>query len=426
MFDTASYLEQCNMFAIRLGLDATKDLFRRAGNPEKYLNFIHISGTNGKGSTAAMLEHAFRSAGLVTGLYTSPHLIDVRERFRVNGRAVPAEIFNTLGEELYKAAQGGEYSYFEFSTVLAALIFCRAGVDVVVWETGLGGRLDSTNAVQSCASVITNIAYDHQKLLGNTLAEIAAEKAGILKKNVPLFYNRLPDEAKTVIENRAHELGIEIFPPAGPVPPCEGYTLPETGMMCQHFTYEGKKYTLPLPGAMQRENFRAVRSILHYFGPKWGFDAEKALDSLMESRWPGRCQQVSSDLIIDGGHNPDGVSAFTAALEELYPGVKHQIIYAAFRDKDFKSCVKILGRGAQRFIFLPVPAAERPTAPEEELTALAEELQIPCICVPDAGVALKLAREASAPGNPAVVSGSLYLIGDVLRREVPLQQVLDL
>ena len=177
---------------------------------------------------------------------------------------------------------------------------------------------------------------------------------------------------------------------------------------------------------MQRENFRAVHSILHYFGPKWGFDAEKALDSLKESRWPGRCQQLSSDLIIDGGHNPDGVSAFTAALEELYPGVKHQLIYAAFRDKDFKSCVKILSRVAERFIFLPVPAAERPTASKEELTALAEELRIPCTCVSDAGAALKLARAARAPGSPVVVSGSLYLIGDVLRREVPLQQVLDL
>ena len=177
MFDTALYLENCNMFGIRLGLDSTKELLRRAGNPEKYLKFIHLAGTNGKGSTAAMLEHGFRSAGLTTGLYTSPHLIDVRERFRVNGKAVPTEIFNSIGEELAKAAEGGDFTYFEFATVLAALIFCRAGVDVVIWETGLGGRLDATNAVMSCASVITNIALDHQNLLGDTLEKIAAEKA---------------------------------------------------------------------------------------------------------------------------------------------------------------------------------------------------------------------------------------------------------
>ena len=426
MFDTAAYLDSCNMFGIRLGLDATKELFARAGNPEKYLNFIHIAGTNGKGSTAAMLERAFRSAGLSTGLYTSPHLIDVRERFRVNGRAVPVDMFNTLGEELFKAAQGGSYSYFEFSTVLAALIFCRAGVDVVLWETGLGGRLDSTNAVMSCASVITNIALDHQKLLGNTLAAIAAEKAGILKKGVPLFYNRLPDEAKTVIEGRARELGIEVFPPAAPVPVCEGYSLSEQGMMCQHFTYRGEKVTLPLPGAMQRENFRAVHSVLNYFAPKWHFDARQAVAALKETRWPGRCQRIGSDLIIDGGHNPDGVTAFTEALREIFPGVKHPVVYAAFRDKDFKNCVRKLSEVASKFIFLPVPAAERPAASEEELTAIARESDIPAVWVADAWEALKLARAARDPKGAAVVSGSLYLIGDVLRRECPLNEVLDL
>ena len=236
MFSTAEYLENSNMFGIRLGLDATKDLLKRAGDPDKYLKFIHLAGTNGKGSTAAMLERAFRSAGYVTGLYTSPHLIDVRERFRVNGKAVPEEIFNELGNELADAAKGGDFTYFEFATVLAALIFCRAGVDVVIWETGLGGRLDATNAVQSCASVITNIAYDHQNLLGNTLPELAAEKAGILKEGVPLFYNRLVDEAKEVIEKRARELHCEIFPPAAEVPECGGYSLSKAGMMCQHFT----------------------------------------------------------------------------------------------------------------------------------------------------------------------------------------------
>ena len=165
------------------------------------------------------------------------------------------------------AAAAGEstYSYFEFSTVLAALIFCRAGADVVIWETGLGGRLDATNAVMSCASVITNIALDHQKLLGNTLAAIAAEKAGILKKGVPLFYNRLPDEAKTVIEGRARELGIEVFPPAAPVPVCEGYSLSEQGMMCQHFTYRGEKVTLPLPGFMSL--FTATVTLLDATSP---------------------------------------------------------------------------------------------------------------------------------------------------------------
>ena len=414
------------MFGIRLGLDATKELLRRAGDPDKYLKFIHLAGTNGKGSTAAMLEHAFRSAGFSTGLYTSPHLIDVRERFRINGKAVSEEIFNELGKELADAAEGGDFTYCEFATVLAALIFCRCGVDVVIWETGLGGRLDATNAVQSCASVITNIAYDHQNLLGNTLAEIAAEKAGILKEGVPLFYNRLPDEAKAVIEKRAKELNCAIFPPEAPIPPCKGYTLSDKGMMCQKFTYQGSDFTLPLPGAMQRENFRTVYNVVRYFAEKWNFDGEKALQSLQETRWPGRCQLVRNTLMIDGGHNPDGVTAFTQALTELYPGTKHPVVYGAFKDKDYKSCVRLLSGIASRFIFVPVPAAERPVATGEELGALADQFNIPWEYETDIAQALAKAKAAKSPSGVAVVSGSLYLTGDVLLREVPLSEVIDL
>ena len=414
------------MFGIRLGLDSTKELLRRAGDPDKYLKFIHLAGTNGKGSTAAMLEHAFRSAGFSTGLYTSPHLIDVRERFRINGKAVSEEIFNELGKELADAAVGGDFTYFEFATVLAALIFCRCGVDVVIWETGLGGRLDATNAVQSCASVITNIAYDHQNLLGNTLAEIAAEKAGILKEGVPLFYNRLPDEAKVVIEKRAKELNCPVFPPEAPVPACKGYTLSNKGMMCQQFTYQGSDFTLPLPGAMQRENFRTVYNVVRYFAKEWNFDAEKALQSLQETRWPGRCQLVRNTLMIDGGHNPDGVTAFTQALKELYPGTKHPVVYGAFKDKDYKSCVQLLSGIASRFIFVPVPAAERPVAAREELGALADQFNIPWEYETDIAQALAKAKAAKAPSGVAVVSGSLYLTGDVLQREVPLSEVINL
>jgi dihydrofolate synthase/folylpolyglutamate synthase len=247
-----------------------------------------------------------------------------------------------------------------------------------------------------------------------------------LKEGVPLFYNRLPDEAKNVIEKRARELNCEIIPPAAPVPECEGYALSEAGMMCQRFSYQGESFTLPLPGAMQRENFRTVYNVVRYFSEKWHFDARAALDSLQETRWPGRCQLVHNTLMIDGGHNPDGVVAFTGALKELYPGVKHPVVYGAFRDKDYKSCVELLSSVASEFIFVPVPAAERPIASKEELGALADHFGIAWEYEEDIAAALSKAKAKKSPSGVAVVSGSLYLTGDVLQREVPLDEVLNL
>ena len=173
-FNTAEFIDSLNMFAIRLGLDSTRELARRVGNPENSLRFVHLAGTNGKGSTGAMLERALREQGLTTGFYTSPHLIDVRERFRINGKTVDRECFDRCGKILAEAG-GKDFSYFEFATVLAMLIFKEAKCDVVIWETGMGGRLDATNIVTPELCIITNIALDHVGHLGDTTALIAAE-----------------------------------------------------------------------------------------------------------------------------------------------------------------------------------------------------------------------------------------------------------
>ena len=189
-FDGDKYFNSLDMFGIRLGLDDIRVHLQAVGNPHKDLRFIHIAGTNGKGSTGAMLECALRGAGLKTGFFTSPHLIDIRERFRVNGKTISREKFNAATEKLAKLSEGRRTTYFEFATVLAIMIFKEENCDAVIWETGMGGRLDATNSVDTSVSIITNIALDHQNHLGNTLAAIAGEKAGILRKNIPLFLRR--------------------------------------------------------------------------------------------------------------------------------------------------------------------------------------------------------------------------------------------
>lgn len=415
MFDCADYFNSLNMFGIRLGLAATCELMERAGHPEKKLRFIHIAGTNGKGSTGAMLERALRACGLRTGFYTSPHLIDIRERFRINGKSVSEDEFNRAGEELSKEADGGEFSYFEFATVLAMKIFAAAQVEVVIWETGMGGRLDATNAVVPEAAVITNIALDHQSHLGNNVAAIAAEKAGIIKNNVPLFHGVLPEAAAEVIYAKAAEVSAPVYPPRAVVPEVESFS-----GICQCFTYDNRKISLSLPGKMQRENFRIVYEVLAYFASRWNFSLPDALAALSEVRWPARFQHLGN-MIIDGGHNPDGVRALTEAVKERYPEEKFTVVYAAFGDKQAQECLKFLDTIAAEYIFT-VPGAEgRAAFSPDELTAFTT---VPCRIENDPAKAVVSALQQSA--LRVIVSGSLYLAGTALSAVSGTESALDI
>ena len=422
-FDGDAFMSRLNMFGIRLGLDNVKKLFSAAGNPQKDLKFIHIAGTNGKGSTGAMLECALRRAGLRTGFYSSPHLIDVRERFRIDGRAVDRESFDGAAEELAALSRNVKATYFEFATVLAAMIFEQARCDVVVWETGMGGRLDATNAVTPEAAVITNIALDHQNHLGNTLAEIAGEKAGILKPGVPLFYGELVPEAQQVILGRAAELGIPAMGPGGEVPPCLEVAEHATGFT-QRFSWRGRDIALSLPGRMQRENFRIVFNTLEYLAGKLGFDFDTALAGLAEVRWPARQDKIEERLFVDGGHKPDGVRALTESIRELLPNEKFTVVYGAFKDKDAARCLPLYRGIAAEFIMIPNAEAGRACHTPEELAVMARDLGFPARTAPSGKEAVELALTVSP--RRVLVSGSLFLAGEILAARGKLEHALDL
>ena len=424
------FFERLPMFGIKMGLDNTRNLLRLAGNPEKDLRFIHIAGTNGKGSTGAMLECALRRSGLNTGFYTSPHLTDIRERFRVNGRAVPMELFCNCVEELLNAASYGtdhceNFTYFEFLTVLAAMIFSRAGVDAVIWETGMGGRLDATNTVTPQAVVITNIALDHQAYLGNTVEEIAAEKAGIIKDGAPLFCGVMSDAARNVLLERARNTGS---PVTGPAPEITGkvrYVF-SGNRLCQQFQFNGRQVTLALPGAMQRRNFRLVSQVLAHFAPRWGFDFDRALDALEFVRWPGRCQWLNERLIIDGGHTPDGLTALQEALKEVLPGEKFTVVFAAFKDKEVRESLSLLAPLASEFIFVPIRETGRPCWSAEEFAGMLKELaiDIPCRGMDNGSTAVSTVICNSR--QKVLVAGSLFLAGEVLDTFSAPRDILDL
>ena len=425
-FDPEAYFDALDMNGIRLGLDATRELDRRCGCPDKKLKFIHLAGTNGKGSTGAMLECALRSAGLKTGFYTSPHLVYLRERFRIAGKAVDETRFARAAEELAELAKGGSFSYFETATVLAMKLFAEENCDVVVWETGMGGRLDATNVVTPVASVITNIAFDHMKALGSTLAAIAGEKAGIVKPGVPVFRGVMPEEAYRTIEKRAAELKSPCFGPGEDEPECAELAKFPDGRVRQCFEYAGMKIELPLLGRMQRRNFRIVYAVLKHLAPVLGFDFAAALDGIRHTRWPARFQQVDEHLIVDGAHNPDGIGALIEALDEVCPGKKFPIIYAAFKDKHVEHCLPELAKKAKRFYFTPLAQEGRPSFSGAELGELLRNWSdaqfTPCA---NAAEALMRSRSEN-PTSTVLSAGSLYLAGEVLTAAAPPSAVLDL
>ena len=425
-FDPEAYFNALDMNGIRLGLDATRELARRCGDPENELRFIHLAGTNGKGSTGAMLECALRRAGLKTGFYTSPHLVYLRERFRIAGKAVSEARFARATEELVKLADGGRFSYFETATVLAMKLFAEEKCDVVVWETGMGGRLDATNVVTPIASVITNIAFDHMKALGNTLAAIAGEKAGIVKAGVPVFYGVMPDEARQVIEARAAELKSPCIGPGEAEPATAKLVESPDGRVRQCFDYGGHEIELPLLGHMQRRNFRIVYAVLKRLAPELGVDFAAALRGVRETRWPARFQRVDGRLLVDGAHNPDGIAALMEALDEIFPGKKFPIVYAAFKDKHVEHCLPELAKKAARFYFTPLAQEGRPSFSGAELGDLLKNWSdAPFTACANATEALTRARSEN-PDATVLSAGSLYLAGEVLAAAAPPEAVLDL
>lgn len=412
-FDFLSSLE---FFGIKLGLDQTRELFRRMGNPEKGLKFIHAAGSNGKGSVCALMEGAFRHAGLKTGFYSSPHLVSICERFRIDGQPVTGELCAEAIRELMPAAEamkrdGMNITYFEATTALAAWIFRQAGVEIVLWETGMGGRLDATNIVTPLASVITGISLEHRQYLGNTLAEIAFEKAGIIKEDVPVFCSgRTPDEAKEVIRARAAELHspyIEPELPAGkPIVECDS----GSGRFRQHFHLpDGTGLTIRLPGPHQRRNAALAAAVVRETAPELGVNAEEALKGFADVTWDARFQFVPErNLIIDGGHNPEGIGVLADTLEELFPGEKFHFLFGAFADKETAGSLARLAPLAERFTFLEMETRRASFGSGE----LGGQL---CESAPGIVWDTMTLEDALKPGEVRkILCGSLHLCGEAL------------
>ena len=380
----------------KLGLERIRAVLEALGNPQLGFRFVHVAGTNGKGSTCAMIEAGLRAAGVRTGLFTSPHLIEPTERIQIDGVPVTAEQFQSAFNIVHNAAEKLNLdchpTYFETVTAMGFWLFRELRVETAVVEVGLGGRLDATNVVEPALTVITPIDFDHEIYLGHTIEAIASEKAGILKRGAPAVFARQRPEARAVLEARAAELGIEVIH-------AEDFVVRDLEMDARGSCFSGIR--VPLAGEHQIENGITAALALERLGvsPR----------GIAEARWPGRLEHVSPnpDIILDGAHNPAGARALARYLEQFYPHRKLWLIYGAMRDKSVEEIAGILFPLAGELIFTAPdysralrPEALREIAGRGRVAASVEE-------------ALKIA-EADAD-DLIVITGSLFLVGEARR-----------
>jgi dihydrofolate synthase/folylpolyglutamate synthase len=401
---------------ITLGLDQIRALLAEMGHPERAFTTVTVAGTNGKGSVTAMVERGLRAAGCRTGRYTSPHLIAIEERAALGGQAIDAAGFDAATREVHTAAQRltTRTSFFEATTAIALAAFRNANVDVAVLEVGLGGRLDATNAVDASLVAITNIGLDHEAYLGNTIASIAAEKAGVIKPGAAVIAGRTSGEAINVLKAKAAQEGAAFtYAPDGTTV-AASVAPRESRLTLQTPVREYRDLLLALPGRHQIDNaVTAVRTL--EIAAERGIAAinEAAIrTSLSDVRWPGRLDWRAwqgRDLLIDGAHNPDGARVLATFVQETL-GVRVPIVVGIMRDKSIAGMLKVLAPVA---VFVcTAPSTTRAATPAELAQVAAEAApEVPCVV---AATPREAIEHAASHGTPVIVAGSLFLAGDVL------------
>ena len=402
--EAIEFLYGLQVFGARLGLDHPRRLAALAGNPHERLRFIHVAGTNGKGSTCAMLESIYRAAGLRVGLFTSPHLVSFTERIQVDRQPVSeTDVVRLVGElqPLLREFPGESHpTFFEVVTVMALRYFAERACDLVIWETGLGGRLDATNIVTPLAGVITNIGIDHQQWLGGTHDQIAAEKAGIIKPGVPVITAAEPGLGLEVIARVAHENDSPL-------------TVIDRNDARGALLDAAK---IPLIGEHQRLNGAVAVAAVRAVEPKIPVPPETILRGLSSVNWPGRMQLVIApdgrQILLDGAHNTACAQALADAFRQRFPGTSATMILGVLADKDWRPMAQMLAPIAQRILLVPV-SSHRTLAPQELATACRAANPLATVAVCES---LEQALRLGANDPFLLITGSLYLIGEMMER----------
>ena len=395
--EAIEYLLDLSLFGSKLGLENPRRLAALADSPHDRLHFIHVAGTNGKGSVCAMLESIYREAGLRTGLFTSPHLVSFRERIQVNRELIPEKKLAQLTSKLRDLAtdfpEGRKPTFFEMATVMALSYFAEQSCDIVLWETGMGGRLDATNIVAPLASVITNIGLDHTRWLGKSHAAIAAEKAGIIKPNVPLVTATRHPEALAVIRAKAARHGAE---------------LTELGQT-------ENTIDLPLPGQHQQTNAALTKAVVKRLQAVLPVSKDVIRSGLAKVHWPGRLQVVrhgTQTILLDGAHNIEGAAMLRQTIAKMFAAESPVLILGMVNEKDGNGFCAELAPMAKRIVLSPVDSSNS-TEPRKFLAPCRTANPIAPVEVTES---LGQALELCAIEPFVVVTGSFYLLGEAMEQ----------
>lgn len=421
--EMVKYIEEIPKFTSKNPLDHTKALLGRMGNPQNQMKVIHVAGTNGKGSVCAYLDSMFREGGYHVGLFTSPHLVAVNERFRIDGQMVSdeklLEAFEKVQVMIKKAQQDGldHPSYFETLFLVGMVIFQEAGVDYVILETGLGGRLDATNTVDHpLACIITSISIDHVEYLGDTIEKIAGEKAGIMKPGTPVIYDAHEPEAAKVMEKRAEELGIP------------SYALTEDRYTMQNNTREGIDFTFTSPCQQEKKEvqlsipyvarYQMMNASLAFFTmtvlqKEHNIPEETLIRGLKKTRWEGRMETVLPGVVVDGAHNRDGIRRFVETASFFGKTNKITLLFSAVADKEYETMIRTVCEEIRPHAVVATQIDGDRVIPAEKLADLFRKYGCEqVIAEPSVSKAFDAAYDQKGDGMLFCV-GSLYLVGEI-------------
>lgn len=408
-----NFIMRRELFGMKLGLDNISKFLARIGTPQNNFRSVHIAGTNGKGSTAAFIESILRQAGYKTGIFTSPHLVDYRERIRVNGEQIEKRFITSFVRKYRNLISRNKVTFFETCTALAFCYFASKKVDIAIVETGLGGRLDATNTLTPVLSIITDISFDHTNILGDTLKEIAYEKAGIIKENAPVLLGLMKPEPRAEIRRICRERGASM-----------SYLKKSHFSRDVHpfrFAYHHNSWHLdnlqsPLPGNHQINNAAVAIYAVELLGSLGLPDGKRYIrGGLKRTYWPGRFQTIKGrgkpTVILDVGHNPAGIKAMVDCFKLLNPGKKAYIVVGFVRNKNLRESVGYINSIAERAEIVRLKT-QRTAEPEEIAPYFSRKTPV---SISDSVIdsARKLIDLAGSD-DIIIVCGSHYAVGDFM------------